>query len=293
MKSTLENPLYFFESINDEVRIKKILDYNLHFSNYISYIIELPNDIFYEERDEFGNVTKGVTTVERELTSLLLRKLEVSKELMKNSYIKNEPHQNRNYLNIQFNTIQNIIFKNADLINRYPCLLLPLRGLVEFINDILLYPDMEKFELNEDGIQFEPSSDQQGSFILKTDREIIHEVLDYMKGENEKRETILSAEDFNQLMEYTTYLIEQEQIPEITKQLKPKLPNELIRFTFAVLHRELYTTKRKRVYFYDFIKLVFENFKNTSLKSIESQFGTKPRIYPHSFIPEIIKKHIE
>ena len=104
---------------------------------------------------------------------------------------------------------------------------------------------MKDFELNEEGIQYEASS-HQGSSILKSDIEIIREVLGYMKSKNEKRETILNAEDFKLLIEYTTHLIEQKEIPEITKQLKPKLTNELIRYTFAVLHKEFYTRKRNR-----------------------------------------------
>lgn len=292
MKSTPDSPLDFFEYIIDEENIKIELKERFKYSNYNSYSIELPNDINYVEEDEFGKFKTGKITVKSELIPILRNQFEISKKLMRSTYLNNEPNQNRNFLNIQFNTIQNLINRRAGIINKHPYLLLPLRGLVNFINDKLLYSDMKKIELNENGIQYEPSLGQN-SFVPKSDIDIIHEVLDYMKGENEKRETILSSEDFDLLIEYTTYLIEQEKVPETTKQLKPKLPNELIRFTFAVLHRELYTTKRKRVYFYDFIKSVFENFKDTSIKSIKDQFGTKPRIYTHSFISEIIKKHIE
>lgn len=292
MKSTLENPLAFFEYIIDEVNIKIELKERLEYSNYNSFCIQLPTNINYVEEDEFGNFKTGKTTIESELIPILRNQFETSKKLMVNAYLNNEPNQNRNFLNVQFNTIQTLIKRKTDILNKYSYFLLPLRGLVRFINDKLLYPEMKDFELNEEGIQYEPSS-HQGSSILKSDIEIIHEVLGYMKSKNEKRETILNAEDFKLLIEYTTYLIEQKKIPEITRQLKPKLTNELIRYTFAVLHKEFYTRKRKRKYFYDFIKLVFENFKDTSIKSIEGQFGTKPRIYLHSFIPEIIKKHLE
>ena len=169
--------------------------------------------------------------------------------------------------------------------------MLPLRGILNYVNTILLVPGMERFELDESKISsFTIDSVEQIPFDLtqKTDIEIIHCVFDYMKGLNEQKEKIFSDEDFNLLIEYTTELIEQEKIPVVEKKLQPKISNDLLRFSYWVLHKELYTTKRIKPYFYDFVQVVFLNFKDSHISSIKSQFGTSKRVKKDKFLPEII-----
>ncbi|MGG7034850.1 MAG: hypothetical protein ACI7YS_06595 [Flavobacterium sp.] len=67
MKSTLENPLDFFEYIIDEASIKKELENRFKLSDFKSIHIELPNDISYVEKDELGNFKTGKSPVKSEL----------------------------------------------------------------------------------------------------------------------------------------------------------------------------------------------------------------------------------
>jgi len=279
--STKENPLLFFEYIASESNIKECIVKYLDLYGVTSYIIDLPNSIHYIE----DNIPNQIT-IEDFLLPILRIQFEKSKSLIQEKYLS-EKINTQNFLQLQFSTIQSIIYNKANIINQYPFLLLPLRGIIKFINDKLLLPNINEFTLNETGIIISP-------IIAKTtftNKEIIDEVLGYMLGNNNKQEIILNPKDFELLVQYTTCLIEKEEIPIIKKQLKPNLVNGVILYTFWVLHKELYTTHRIKPCFYDFISAVFENFKNTSISSIKKQFGTV-RFYAHSFLPQIIKKHL-
>lgn len=290
MKSTPQNPVAFFEYIINENNIKKELDKRLEYSDFVQYTIYLPTEIKYVEQIENGEYVHGETYIKDQIIPLLRIEFERSKDIIYNSYLNKTETQNKNYLNIIFNTLQSLINKKAEIINSYPYLILPIRGIINFINDKLILSDMPSFELNEDKIDIIPDNDV---FIPKKSKEgTVYSVLSYMKGKNEKHDIILSNEEYNLLIVYTLYLVQEEELPEITQQLEPKLSNDTIRFTFWVLHHELYTTKKIKNYFYDFIKAVFVKFENNEIDSIKKQFGTRSRVSKDKFLPEIITKHL-
>lgn len=291
MEGIIENPLHFFEYIIDETNINKEIEKQINYYDFASYNIELPGKIQYVEQNDLGEYKKGEIEVIKILLPQLRKEFHNSKKRMLEIYLQNNSNDNPNFLRYQFNTIQSLIYNSSNIINKYPYLLLPLRGLVRFINDKLLLLDMERYVLNEDGIQYTTILNQE-TFVSKSNSDIIHDVLSFMNGKNEKQEEILSKEDYNLLIEYTTHLIEKGGLPTFTKQLKPNLTNDVVRFSFWVLHKELYTTTKIRPYFYDFIKLVFENFKDNEISSIRSQFGTKSRVKLDSFLPETIKNYL-
>jgi len=197
---------------------------------------------------------------------------------------------NPNLLRYLFNTLQSIIYYNSDFINKYPYILFPIRGIVNFINKKLLLHDMQPFQLNEDNIDTIPINENFN--IERTNDEIIRAIFSFMNGKNEKQEIILLKEDYHLLIQYITFLVEKENIPKIQKRLSPKLRKDIIRFSFWVLHYELYTTKRIRKYFFEFIKTVFSDFENDLTNYISNQFGTKSRVPNEKFLPEIIKNHL-
>ncbi len=130
----------------------------------------------------------------------------------------------------------------------------------------------------------------------KSDIELIHSIFDYMKGKNEKRELILNEDDFNLLIEYTEYLVKEEEVPTIKNKISPKLTQGEISFTYWVLHQKWYNSYRApktRELYSTFLKALFEQFNNTTEKSIKGQFGNKDRCYPHNFLPKIITKYLE
>lgn len=292
MNFTDNEPLAFFEYILNENNISKVLDAQLKYSDYLSYTIILPNVIEYVEYDEWNNTVTGQTEIQKILLPILRREFENSKRQLHSIFLNNDPSVNVNFLTYQFNTIQSLISNNLNIIKRYPYVLLPLRGIVKFINDRLLSPGNTKFTLDENDLDI--NIDSSLIEYKKSTQQLVHSIFDFMKGENERKEIILSEEDFNILIEYTIYLVENESVPLIYKKLKPNLSSkDLIRFSYWVLHKELYQTSKIRSYFYHFIKKVFENFNSNDIASIKSHFGTKTRVFNHEFIPIIIGNYLK
>jgi len=291
MKSTSENPLAFFEFILDENQIKQEIDKKLINYDFRSYSIYLPDEIRYVEYSEDGDSVEGELPVSDVIIPLLRIEFEKSKKLLLDTFLQKSELYNKNFLLVQFNTIQSLVVNKFEFLNKYPYFLLPLRGIIKFLNDKLLHPEMQQFILNEEKVEFSPIN--ENLLIEKSNDKIIEYTLSYMKGKNEKQESILNGEDYQLLLEYTTHLVAQEEIPSIKKKLAPKLSNDVLRFTFWVLHRELYTTKSIRPYFYDFIKEVFIKFKDNDISSIKGQFGTQARVARHKFLPEIITQHLK
>lgn len=288
MKSNSENPIYFFESL-DEDQVKQEINKLLIYYDFPWYKISLPHEIRFMGRDSDGKYVEEISTVKDMLNPLLKAEFENSKKLLKESYLQNNEDYNKKFLRLQFNSLQALIRNKSEFFNIYPFFLLPIRGLVKFINERLLIPGMEHFTLNEDCIK----SAVEDSPIPVGNDKIIDSILSYMKGKNEKQELILSNEDYQILVKYTTHLVLHDEVPVIQRILVPKLSNDVIRFTFWVLHRELYTTKSIRPHFYKFLKDVFAKFKNNEISSIKKQFGTKSRVPRHKFLPEIITRNLE
>lgn len=216
---------------------------------------------------------------------------EKSKNLLKEKYLQNTLEGNGSFLNLQCKTLQSLISNHSQFLNKYPYFLHPIRGLVKFINDKLLLPNMEQFTLNEYSVDIIPVNEVLS--VEKSDEEVIHSVIGYMKGKNEKQEVILSEDDYQLLLNYTSCLISNKEIPVITRKLKPNMQNGALMFTFWVLHKELYTSTKIREYFYDFLKEVFINLDNSSISSIKKVFGAQSRITKYRFLPAIILNHIK
>lgn len=288
MKRTDENPLAFFEYILIEKNIIAELEAQLNHYDFQSYNINLPHVIKYVGYDDWNNIIIGELEIQKILTPILRREFEKVKGNMRSTFLRNDHSLNLNYLIYQFNTIQSLITNNLSIINKYPFFLLPLRGIVKFINERLLIPGNDSFVLDENNIVY----NFDDSFE-KSNEQLVHSIFDFMSGKNERMEIILSKEDFNNLISYTLHLINEESVPVVHKKLRPHVSSkDIIRFSYWVLHTELYKTSKIRTYFYDFIKDVFENFEDNEITSIKSQFGTKSRVYRHDFIPEIITKYL-
>lgn len=296
MKSTELHPLAYFEFTIDSENLVKEIENEFLYSDYSSFDLGDLIEIKYVEQNDLGEFSQKSILAKDLLTPKLYREFQNTKNCLYNFCINSTKLATENYLRIQVKILQSIITKHSDLINKHNYFLLPIRGILKYINETLLLPEMTSFELDEIQIidAFSHNVEQiQFNLLPKSDIEIMYSVLDYLKGNSQKREKILSDEDFEILIKYTTELIQQEQVPVISKQLHPKISNELIRFTYWVLHKELYTTRKIRNYFYDFVKAVFSNFEKSDISSIKSLFGTQTRVTKDNFLPEVISKYIK
>ncbi len=290
MNSSTDNPLAFFKHITIESNLLQCIHSLLKYSDFVSYKIKDYKTVEYIELDYYNRPIKGVFELSKVLNPYLKKELLISKNHLKQFCIENEELKVSNYLRLQINSVQKIINDHYELINKYPYVILALRSIVKYINEILILPNTEYYSINEDEI----TVDFKGNDLIdKSNIELIHEIFDYMKGKNEKQEFILNEEDFNTLISYTTYLVENGEIPEIQNKITPNLKKGLISYSYWVLHKELYTSNKIKPYFISFIKLLFSDFKDSQEKSIKNQFGSKTRFYNHNFLPEIISKYLE
>ncbi len=129
----------------------------------------------------------------------------------------------------------------------------------------------------------------------KSEIELVHSVFDYMKGKGQKNQ-ILNETDFNLLIQYTEYLVKQEQVPTIEKKIEPNLTQGVISFSYWVLHKELYNSHRSpktRELYATFLKTVFKQFNNVEKTSIKNQFGVKGKCHAFDFLPQIITQYLD
>lgn len=287
MKSTIDNPIAYFEYLISDVNIKSDLEDLLIYSDYLSYTISLPDEVVFFEFNEEHEIRGVKIGLYETLKPKLDRELEKSKRLMLEYYLDNVEQRNFNFFKYLFNSIQSLV-RSSEFIKRYPFLLFYYRELVQFINLKIVASYEMNFVLNEEGICLNSASNDNP----KSKEVLIYEIFSFMKGKNEKGEYILSEEEFELLIDSIRSLVSNEKLPSEFVQVKPRISNDLIRFSFWVLHHELYTTKGIKPYFIGFIKNTFKNFNESTLKSIRSQFGTKSRVKRDNFIPEIIKKHL-
>lgn len=287
MESSNQKPLEFFKDAVSRKYLYAFVDEvcenigngaNLRDNNTISWM----------QQDDNGEFQSNEATIESLLTPKLRAEFEKSKDYLDDYYI-NHPEENvLLFFRIQVNIIQNIINRNKVFLTDFKFFLFPLRGLVTHINTILTFPNMPKFELDESSLNNTPS------FATSTDDQaLIFSILNYMNGNNEKREQILNDADFALLIRYTNELVATDQLPLIERKIQPKITNALLSFSFWVLHKKLFDTRRIKPQFLNFLKDVFVNFENRKIESIKTQFGVASLIYPQKFIPEIILQYLE
>ncbi|MBL7473086.1 hypothetical protein [Robertkochia sediminum] len=115
---------------------------------------------------------------------------------------------------------------------------------------------------------------------LQNQKEIARKYLNFFSGDNIKNTKIMAGEDYLRLLHYVDHLIEHCSVPEKVKSI-PQIgvTSEYIRYTFYLIHKELYTTRPVRDYFIDFIHLVFAQFKDISTKTTKTKFSAKPTHY--------------
>lgn len=292
--STITYPIRFFESVlKDESSIQDIAKSILNYSDYSSYVFKEHSTVIdcIEIDDLTGETEKHTEYTENLIIKYLKTQYHISRDYIYQFCIKNDNVAIKSYLSIQVKGIQLLINRSKDLLAYHPYFFTPLRSLVAYINELLLLPEMDEFKINEDIVEIIPLRSDVD--FDATNSEIIYSVLKYMAGKNEKQEIILSQDDFNKLMEYTNYLIDKDEVPDIEAQLEPKITFELLRFTFWVLHKELYSTKRIKPHFYKIVKELFVQSNNYQLSSIKSSFAVQSRISRDDFIPNIITKRFK
>ncbi len=108
--------------------------------------------------------------------------------------------------------------------------------------------------------------------------------LSFMKGVNGQNEKIMTEEQFRSLIAAVNSLIEFDCVPEIQKPLSQiNLPTNYIRYTFYLLHKNLFTTKIIKDCWINFLHDMFSQFQNAERKTTKAKFSEKPPLYDYDY----------
>lgn len=104
--------------------------------------------------------------------------------------------------------------------------------------------------------------------ILEQNKQIANEYLQFLKGYNIQKQKIMPDKEFQKLLDYTFHLIEFEALPKKIKLIpQTNISTETLRYTFYLIHKQLYGTKRIKKVWIDFLHNVFSQFKNSDLNT--------------------------
>lgn len=283
-KSTEEQPLYFFVEVflkgeYDEMKksffrewqqtkenSKDIIEINTH-QDYI---------IHYFDSDEENNSTQTKITFSDALEELVKQQCKNSKKLIKRGI--------GSFLLAQKSITLYLIEQTKILLtlsenNNYQSLEDTVVKLNSFVRNIIIID-----VLGADYVQRFNSNDFFDEKLIT-----VLEVLYYLNGTGDKQQKIMTDAEYKRLLFSTIQLVQTESVLEIYISFdKLNVTNELLRYTYYVLHVELFGIKPRRKFFTDFLQKIFVQLMG--IDSFEDKFAQKPRRIPN-YTSEIIKTH--
>lgn len=298
MESTNHNPLAYFESliVNNDLNtyLQKYLDDFVEHSDYKIFDVDkIKGIVKYHDYDIDGKyIVEKEDRFEDAIQVELFNQYNISKELINESVaeISKSGEDYTGFLLLQGKQIQYIINNGEKQINLFPKLLKPLKSIVNYLNKKYLNENKIKISINTSFLNLEEPKEEYSS-----DMQIIISVLGYLKNNNDKRQKIMSDEQFNLMIEYVNFYVENNTLPQSIKKLDSlNISNNLLRFTFWVLHKKLYTTNSIRQEFIQLVKQIFSDFDNWEESTIKRKFGNRDKVQHNGkhFIPEIIKSEL-
>ncbi|MCC8423580.1 hypothetical protein [Mucilaginibacter sp. UR6-11] len=111
-------------------------------------------------------------------------------------------------------------------------------------------------------------------------KEIATKYLHFFSGYNYSHRKIMTDADYELLLHYFDEFLKDEAVPSGIRPL-PQLAisNEFIRYTFYLIHKELYGTHQIRMPMIHFIHTVFSQFAGTEITTTKTKFSVKPKLY--------------
>ncbi|MFB3389492.1 hypothetical protein [Flavobacterium sp. LAR06] len=296
MQSTKENPLGYFESYivgsGLKISLAEFIHDLVHVSGYHITDVDKTTGIVkyfdYNDSETFEVESK----FEKQLTNDLLNELNNTKVLISDA-VTEMVKANQDYINfllLQQIQLQYIVNSGKENINSFPVLLKPLLGVANYINNKFLTESPKKIHLDLSCLKTDTDN-----AIIQDKNQIISSVLSYLKTQNEKDQKIMSDQEYELMIGYISFYVENNILPEDIQKLQTlNISKNLLRFTFWVLHKKLYTTSLIRPDFISLIKQIFSDFDEWELSTLKRKFGNKDKVTHNGklFIPEIIKNEL-
>jgi len=142
---------------------------------------------------------------------------------------------------------------------------------------------------NEEIKTTKPKATQQ-RMNTQQQKNIAQKHIAFLVGYNRKNEKIMTDSDFARLTTYIYSLIDTGTIPANIQAISQTgTTSEYLRYTFYLIHKDLYTTRPIRPEWIDLLHAVFTQFQGVEKETIRKKFSTKPTHYD-SDIQEIEKQ---
>jgi hypothetical protein len=142
---------------------------------------------------------------------------------------------------------------------------------------------------NEETKTAKPKATQQ-KMNTQQQKNIAQKRIAFLAGYNRKNEKIMIDDDFARLTTYIYSLIDTGTLPTNIQPISQiGTTSEYLRYTFYLIHKDLYTTRPIRPEWIDLLHASFIQFKDVEKETIRKKFSTKPTHYD-SDIQEIEKK---
>lgn len=299
MESTIKNPFAFFEmyiagnGLSNHLKrfLFEITEYE-YSRLQITSIDSTKGIVKYYDVDVSGNTTEEIITFESELSLLIYKQIQISKNLINEGVTELVVSSSDYfaYLKHQEKQLQYILVSGKKNIENFPILLSSLIEIVKYINKKYLDKSKNEIILNTSFLDLNTTND-----VILDDKDLIFSVIGYLKGYNDKRQKIMADSQFELMFSYIIFYNENEALPENIQKLDSiNIPKHLLLFTFWVLHKHLYTTKRIRKTFIELIKQTFSDFDDWEFGTLKIKFGNKSKITLHGirFAPQIIKNEL-
>jgi hypothetical protein len=142
---------------------------------------------------------------------------------------------------------------------------------------------------NEGTKTTKPKATQQ-KITTQKQKELTKKRIAFLVGYNRHNEKIMSDDDFARLTTYIHSLIDTGTVPPNIQQISQAgTSNEYLRYTFYLIHKELYTTRPIRPEWIDLLHAVFAQFREVEKETTRKKFSTVPQHY-ETDIREIVKQ---
>src|SRR5690606_19076427 len=110
-----------------------------------------------------------------------------------------------------------------------------------------------------------------------TQKSIARRYLHFLSGNNPQQNKIMPEDDYNRMLRYVDALIETGQVPDGIKPIpQTGVSTGMIRYTFYLIHKELYTTRPIRQPWIDFLLTVFAQFQDSTHSTTKTKLSAKP-----------------
>ena len=295
MESTLTQPVLFFEIFipNLESFInQKIFDFVEHTGYNIIEVNKEKGFVIYSDVDIDNNTIELEYDVKKELRELLYLEFLKSKDLINECVLKYSIEKSNyiEYLFLQEKTLNFIVKKSCKTIESFPVLLKPLNSIINYINDKYVDDSSKELKLDISFLNLSDSSvDTNGNYHINS-------ILGFLKEYNDKRQKIMTDEDHNLMISYVLYYVVHNNAPDIEKRIESvNISKALLRYSFWVLHKKLYTTRPIKDDFIQLLKDMFVCFDSWEFRTLKNKFGNKDKVTysGKSFIPEVIKSELK